>query len=90
MLKMKIVVISDSFKGSLSSGEIVDIFNNVKDDKHLKLVLRDDKSLIDVVGFSMGQRRDEIRIGDKIDIVGTIELNTYNTPKTIQFEFSLT
>ena len=32
MLKMKIVVISDSFKGSLSSGEIVDIFNNVKDE----------------------------------------------------------
>ena len=29
---MKIVVISDSFKGSLSSGEIVDIFNNVKDE----------------------------------------------------------
>ena len=33
----------------------------------------------------MGARRDEIRIGDKIDVVGAIELNTYNTPKTIQF-----
>lgn len=63
----------------------VNAIRTIKDDKHLKLVLRDDKSLIDVVGFSMGQRRDEIRIGDKIDIVGTIELNTYNTPKTIQF-----
>ena len=37
MLKMKIVVISDSFKGSLSSGEIVDIFNNVKDEYYKEI-----------------------------------------------------
>ncbi len=69
----------------LYKGLKVNAIRTIKDDKHLKLVLRDDKSLIDVVGFSMGQRRDEIRIGDKIDIVGQIELNSYNTPKTIQF-----
>jgi single-stranded-DNA-specific exonuclease len=69
----------------LYKGLRVNAIRTIKDDKHLKLVLRDDRSLIDVVGFSMGQRRDEIRIGDKVDIVGTIELNTYNTPKTIQF-----
>lgn len=69
----------------LYKGLKVNAIRTIKEDKHLKLVLRDDKSLIDAVGFSMGQRRDEIRIGDKIDIVGTIELNTYNTPKTIQF-----
>ncbi len=63
----------------------VNAIRTIKDEKHLKLVLRDDRSLIDAVGFSMGSRRDEIRIGDKIDIVGTIELNSYNTPKTIQF-----
>lgn len=69
----------------LYKGLKVNAIRTIKDDKHLKLVLKDDKSLIDVVGFSMGQRRDEIRIGDKIDIVGQIELNSYNTPKTIQF-----
>ena len=69
----------------LYKGLKVNAIRTIKEDKHLKLVLRDDKSLIDAVGFSMGQRRDEIRIGDKIDVVGTIELNSYNTPKTIQF-----
>ena len=62
----------------------VNAIRTIKDDKHLKLVLRDDKSLIDAVGFSMGSRRDEIRIGDRVDIVGNVELNSYNTPKTIQ------
>ena len=40
MLKMKIVVISDSFKGSLSSGEIVDIFNNVRDEYYIRFSKR--------------------------------------------------
>ena len=48
------------------------------------ILLKDDKSLIDAVGFSLGIRRDEIRIGDKIDVVANVELNSYNTPKTIQ------
>ena len=68
----------------LYKGLKVNAIRTIKEDKHLKLLLKDDKSLIDVVGFSMGSRRDEIRIGDKIDIVGSVELNSYNTPKTIQ------
>ena len=37
---MKIVVISDSFKGSLSSSEIVDIFNNVKDEYYKEIKIK--------------------------------------------------
>ena len=68
----------------LYKGLKVSAIRTIKEDKHLKLVLKDEKSLIDAIGFSMGDRRDEIRIGDKIDVVGSIELNTFNTPKTIQ------
>ena len=68
----------------LYKGLKVSAVRTIKEDKHLKLVLKDEKSLIDAIGFSMGDRRDEIRIGDKIDVVGSIELNTFNTPKTIQ------
>lgn len=68
----------------LYKGLKVNAIRTIKDEKHLKLVLKDDKSLIDAIGFSMGSRRDEIRIGDKVDVVGNIELNSYNTPKTIQ------
>ncbi len=68
----------------LYKGLKVNAIRTIKDDKHLKLILKDDKALIDAIGFSMGERRDEIRIGDKIDVVGNVELNSYNTPKTIQ------
>ena len=68
----------------LYKGLKVAAIRTIKDDKHLKLVLKDDRSLIDAVGFSLGARRDEIRIGDKIDVVANVELNSYNTPKTIQ------
>ncbi len=56
----------------------------IKEDKHLKLTLQDEKSLIEGIAFSQGERRDEITIGNKIDVIGNIELNTFNTPKTIQ------
>ena len=68
----------------LYKGLKVAAIRTIKDDKHLKLVLKDDRSLLDAVGFSLGTRRDEIRIGDKIDVVANVELNSYNTPKTIQ------
>ena len=56
----------------------------IKEDKHLKLTLQDEKTLIEAIAFSQGIRRDEVRIGDKIDVVGNVEVNTFNTPKTIQ------
>ena len=48
------------------------------------MTLRDDKFLVEALAFSQGERRDEIRIGYKVDVVCNVELNTYNTPKTIQ------
>ena len=56
----------------------------IKEDKHLKLTLQDERSLIEGIAFSQGSRRDELMIGNKIDVVGNIEVNTFNTPKTIQ------
>lgn len=56
----------------------------IKEEKHLKLTLQDGKALIEGIAFSQGNRRDEIIVGNKIDVVGNIEVNTYHTPKTIQ------
>lgn len=56
----------------------------LKDDKHLKLGLKDNNFYIDAIGFSMGNRRDELRLGDKIDVVGTININEFNGNKQIQ------
>lgn len=56
----------------------------IKEDKHLKLTLRDDKYQIEALAFSQGNRRDEIRLGDKIDVLCNVDVNTYTTPRTIQ------
>lgn len=56
----------------------------LKDDKHLKLGLKDNNFYIDAIGFSLGHRRDELRLGDKIDIVGTMNVNEFNGNKQIQ------
>lgn len=56
----------------------------IKEDKHLKLTLRDDKYQIEALAFSQGNRRDELRLGDKIDVLCNVDVNTYTTPRTIQ------
>lgn len=56
----------------------------IKDDKHLKLTLQDGRNLIEAMAFSQGSRRDEIILSDKIDVICNVEINSYNTPRTIQ------
>lgn len=62
----------------------VQAIRTIKDDKHLKFIFKDSNKLIEAIAFSQGNRRDEIKIGDKIDIVCSVDINTYNTPKTIE------
>ncbi len=52
--------------------------------KHLKLSLKDDNYWIDSIGFNLGHLSEEYRIGDKVDIVGTLEINQYNGRESIQ------
>lgn len=62
----------------------VNSIRTIKEDKHLKLTLRDDKYQIEALAFSQGNRRDELRLGDKIDVLCNVDVNTYTTPRTIQ------
>lgn len=52
--------------------------------KHLKLSLKDDNYWIDAIGFNLGHLSEEYRIGDKVDVVGTLEINQYNGRESIQ------
>lgn len=52
--------------------------------KHLKLTLKDEGNIIDAIGFNMGELVNEHLIGDKVDVVGTLELNEFNGNTTIQ------
>ena len=52
--------------------------------KHIKLTLKDDNFIIDAIGFNMGHLTEEYKIGDKIDVVGTLEINRFNGMESVQ------
>ena len=52
--------------------------------KHLKLTLKDDNFMIDAIGFNMGALSNEYLIGNKVDVVGTLEINSFNNMENIQ------
>ena len=56
----------------------------LSDGKHLKLTLQDDNTIIDAIGFNMGDLADKYQLGDKIDVVGNLELNDFNNIETVQ------
>jgi len=62
----------------------VEAIKKLTEGKHLKLGLRSGNNYIDVIGFNMGSRADEYQIGDKIDVVGNLEINEYNGRKNAQ------
>jgi len=59
--------------------------STLKEDKHLKFKLQDDNFLVDAIFFKAGDRRDEVIVSDKIDVVLTMSLNEFMGRKNIQF-----
>lgn len=68
----------------LYKGLKIHSIRTLKEEKHLKFTLQDERVLLEALAFSQGSRRDEFRIGDKIDVLCNVEINSYNTPRTIQ------
>lgn len=52
--------------------------------KHLKLTLKDDNYIIDAIGFNLGELSGHYLLDDKVDIVGTLDINTFNGNENIQ------
>ena len=52
--------------------------------KHLKLTLKDDNIIIDAIGFNMGHLVNDYLIGDKVDVVGVLEINSFNGIESVQ------
>ena len=64
----------------------VDSIRSLTEGKHMKLTLKtDNNNVIAAMGFNMGYRAEEFIIGDKVDIVGTLELNSFNGMASVQF-----
>lgn len=62
----------------------IDSIRALSEGKHLKLTLKDTNYKIDGIGFNLGNLVEEYRIGDKIDIVGILEMNDFNGNEAIQ------
>ena len=62
----------------------VDSIRALSEGKHLKMSLRDSNTIVNAIGFNMGHLVNEYRIGDKIDIVGVLEVNSFNGVESLQ------
>ena len=52
--------------------------------KHLKLTLKEDNFMINAIGFNMGKLSEKYLLDDKVDIVGSLEINSFNGNDSIQ------
>lgn len=62
----------------------IDSIRALSEGKHLKMSLRDNNTIVNAIGFNMGHLVNEYRIGDKIDIVGVLEVNSFNGVESLQ------
>lgn len=68
----------------LYKGLKVDSIRTLSEGKHLKMTLKDGNNIINTIGFNMGNLDNDYLIGDKVDVIGTLELNSFNGIETIQ------
>lgn len=57
---------------------------SLSEGKHLKILLKQDNFFIDAIGFNMGDLTEQYKIEDKVDIVGTIDINVFNGNENVQ------
>ena len=62
----------------------IDSIRSLTEGKHIKMTLRDENTIIDAIGFNLGYLTNEYRIGDKIDVAGNLEINTFNGVESLQ------
>ena len=52
--------------------------------KHLKLTLKADGYMIDAIGFNIGSLAEEYLLDDKVDVVGNLDINSFNGNENVQ------
>ena len=64
----------------------IDSIRVLTEGKHMKLTLKTENNIIiTAMGFNMGYKAEEFLIGDRVDIVGALEINSFNGMENIQF-----
>lgn len=62
----------------------IDSIRALSEGKHIKLTLKSKNVIIDAIGFNMGKMVDEFLLGDRVDAVGSLEINRFNGRESIQ------
>ena len=63
----------------------IDSIRSLTEGKHLKLILKsNNNTYVNAIGFNLGYLVDEYIIGDKVDIAGCLEINTFNGADSVQ------
>lgn len=62
----------------------IDSIRALSEGKHLKLTLKDNNNIINAIGFNIGYLAEDYRIGDKVDVVGVLEINSFNGVDSMQ------
>ncbi len=62
----------------------IDSIRSLSEGKHLKLTLKDNNIIINGIGFNLGDLAQDYKIGDKIDVVGVLEINSFNGQESLQ------
>lgn len=62
----------------------IDSIRALSEGKHLKLTLKENNQIINAIGFNLGYLAEDYRIGDKVDIAGMLEINTFNGVDNLQ------
>lgn len=62
----------------------INSIRSLSEGKHLKLSLKDDKYMIDAIGFNMGNLTENYLLDDRVDVVGSLEINSFNGNESVQ------
>lgn len=63
----------------------IDSIRTLTEGKHIKLTLKsNNNTYISAIGFNLGHMAENYKIGDRIDIAGNLEINTFNGIDSIQ------
>ena len=57
---------------------------SLSEGKHLKLTLKDGNYTVDAIGFNMGDLSESFLLDDKVDIVGNLDINSFNGMESVQ------
>lgn len=62
----------------------IDSIRALSEGKHLKVSVRDNKNIVNAIGFNLGNLIEDFKIGDRVDIAGSLEINSFNGVENIQ------